>query len=231
MPSHSSGESISLEVHGNRATYSYRFALREHRAYSDIAFSTIGEFLDMFRYFVGTDATPRRILIDCPCPPQGAVADEVFACPVKWNSRRLGIEFAASLLTRPRVTAMPLAPVTFEDVQRAFHDGPPTSFAGRVSEVLRLQIQESEIDVERGAQSLDIGVRSLQRRLGKENTSFRELSTLMRMERAMELMRLGQHSVAEISSLLGYSSSNNFSRAFKSHMGLAPSDYMAAIKT
>jgi AraC-like DNA-binding protein len=157
------------------------------------------------------------------------VADDVFGCPVKWNNPRLGVEFAASLLTRPRVAAMPLAQVTYEDVAREFSGGPPTSFAGRIKEILRLQIQESDISIERAAQSLDVGVRSLQRRLGKENTTFRTLGNLVRLNRAMELMRLGQNSVAEISSLLGYSSSNNFSRAFKSHTGLAPSDYMAGL--
>lgn len=157
------------------------------------------------------------------------MAEDVFGCPVKWNSRRLGVEFAASLLTRSRVASMPSTQVTFEDVAREFAGGPPKSFAGRVWEILRLQIQESEISIERAAQNLDLGVRSLQRRLGAENTSFRELGNLVRLNRAMELMRQGQYTVAETANLLGYSSSNNFSRAFKSHMGLAPSDYMAAV--
>jgi AraC-like DNA-binding protein len=72
-------------------------------------------------------------------------------------------------------------------------------------------------------------VRSLQRRLGKENTNFRELGNLMRLDRAMELMRLGQNSVAEIASLLGYSSSNNFSRAFRTRVGTTPSEYTATL--
>jgi AraC-like DNA-binding protein len=117
--------------------------------------------------------------------------------------------------------------VTFEDVAREFADGPPESFAGRVREILRLQILESEINIERAAQSLDVGVRSLQRRLGRENTSFRELGNHMRLNRALELMRLGQDSVAGIASTLGYASSNNFSRAFKAQAGVSPSDYMA----
>ncbi len=230
MPFHSTGENVSLEVHGNRATYSYRFSLPEHRAYPNIAFSTIGEFLDVFHHFVGATTLPRRILLDIPRPPRGGiVAEDVFGCPVKWNARRLGVEFAVPLLTRPRAATMPVTQVTFEDVVREFADGPPASFAGQVREILRLQIQESRISMERVAQSLDVGVRSLQRRLDKENTSFRDLGNLVRLNRAMELMRSGQYGVAGIASLLGYSSSNNFSRAFKSHSGLTPSGYMAGL--
>ncbi len=229
MPFHSTGENVSLEVHGNRATYSYRFSLPEHRAYPDIAFSTIGEFLNLFHYFLGTTTRPERILLDIPCPPQGALAGDIFDCPVKWNSRRLGVEFAASLLARPRRASLPGSQVTFEDVAREFANGPPESFTGRVRGILRLQLQESEISIERAAQNLDVGVRSLQRRLGKENTSFRELGNLVRLNRAMELMRLRQYSIAEISSFLGYSSSNNFSRAFKTHTGLAPTGFMATL--
>ncbi len=227
MPLHSTGENVSLSVQGKWATYGYRFSLPGHRAYPDIAFSTVAEFVDLLRHFAGPGQTPRRIRFDFPCPPDGAKAEEVFGCPVKWNSRNLGVEFAASLLTRPKPRPPHQPPVTFQDVVRQFADGPPRDFAGRVRQILRFQIEESEVSVERAAQSLDLGVRSLQRRLGKENTSFRDLGNRVRLERSIELIREGQHRMTEIASLLGYSSSNNFSRAFKAQTGVSPSEYMA----
>jgi AraC-like DNA-binding protein len=227
MPLHSTGENVTLRVQGKWATYGYRFSLPGHCAYPDIAFSAVAEFVNLLRHFAGPAQTPRRVLFDFPCPADGAKAEDVFGCPVRWNSRNLGVEFAASLLTRPKPRAQHQQTVTFQDVARQFADGPPRDFTGRVRQVLRLQIEESEISIERAAQSLDIGVRALQRRLGKENTSFRGLGKLVRMERSIELIRQGQHRVTEIASLLGYSSSNNFSRAFKAQIGVSPSGYMA----
>ena len=88
-----------------------------------------------------------------------------------------------------------------------------------------MQSEDGAIDLERVAQALKIGPRSRQRRLSGENTSFRALSNSVRIQRAQELLRLGQESITAIACRLGYSSSNNFSRAFEDHVGLAPSEY------
>ncbi len=48
--------------------------------------------------------------------------------------------------------------------------------------------------------------------------------TEVRIQRAMDLLQLG-HSVSEVSRILGYASDEGFSRAFRRHIGQAPSSW------
>ncbi len=51
----------------------------------------------------------------------------------------------------------------------------------------------------------------------------------LRMQQAKKLLQLEHLTIAEIASLVGYSSVNAFSRAFRREFGLAPSDYAAKL--
>ena len=62
--------------------------------------------------------------------------------------------------------------------------GTPMVFTDIVKQVLRLQIRVDGVSLEKAAQSLDLGVRSLQRYLEAEGTSFRELSNHVIVDRA-----------------------------------------------
>jgi len=87
--------------------------------------------------------------------------------------------------------------------------------AGRVSE-------------EKVADSLNISVRSLQRRLREEETSFKRILDDMRQDLARDYVVGSGYSVNEIAYLLGFSEPGNFSRAFKRWHGLPPSRYRGA---
>jgi AraC-like DNA-binding protein len=78
------------------------------------------------------------------------------------------------------------------------------------------------------AEQLDISLRSLQRRLREERTSYQQLLDETRLELALQYINRTQLSVAQISPLLGFSNSSNFNRAFKRWLGLPPSRYRAA---
>lgn len=47
----------------------------------------------------------------------------------------------------------------------------------------------------------------------------------VRMQRATELLTLGQMSMDEIAKAVGYSSRSHFSRAFRDHSGLPPAEF------
>lgn len=64
------------------------------------------------------------------------------------------------------------------------------------------------------ASKLNMTVRSLQRRLADENTSYRKISGEVVKELARRLLR-SQHKVSQIASILGYSAPRSFRRAYK----------------
>ncbi|WP_083445363.1 helix-turn-helix transcriptional regulator [Ruegeria sp. 6PALISEP08] len=81
------------------------------------------------------------------------------------------------------------------------------------------------MSIDATARSLDLGVRTLQRKLASEGVRFREIVNDVRVARAEELLTDTRETVSGISSMLGYETANNFSRAFRKVTGLTPSDY------
>lgn len=221
---HSSADRIDFQVHGPLSWFGYRFALREHIAYTDIAFSAVGVFLSVFRQYLGKEWVPKRLLIDTSKPVGGNWADEVFGCPVHWDQSALGIVFSSDVLEVPARDRNAVA--TIEDIARERAGGPPISLSEKVAAVVRLQLDEGAVSAERAARNLDIGVRSLQRALSADGCTFRNIVNATRIERAKELLRHGGIPISSIAFDLGYSTANNFSRAFKAQAGLSPSQYL-----
>lgn len=71
---------------------------------------------------------------------------------------------------------------------------------------------------------------TLARHLAAQGTSFRELANEVRHERACMWLRQGKLMVSDVASLLGYTHSANFIRAFKARAGVSPTQYAAACR-
>jgi AraC-like DNA-binding protein len=79
-----------------------------------------------------------------------------------------------------------------------------------------------KVSIESAARSVDTSVRTLQRELNRDGTSFRNLANAMRTKRAVELLRETNASVTEVSATLGYSAPAHFARAFRHATGISP---------
>jgi AraC family transcriptional regulator, regulatory protein of adaptative response / methylphosphotriester-DNA alkyltransferase methyltransferase len=60
------------------------------------------------------------------------------------------------------------------------------------------------------------------------DTTFREHLTRVRMDRAAELLERGGMTVREVARRVGYRQPAQFAKAFRRHLGVAPSDFRAA---
>ena len=59
------------------------------------------------------------------------------------------------------------------------------------------------------------------------NTTFREHLTRVRMDRAAEMLARRSVTVREVAHRVGYRQPAQFAKAFRRHLGVAPSDYRA----
>jgi AraC-like DNA-binding protein len=75
------------------------------------------------------------------------------------------------------------------------------------------------------AAELFMSVRSLHRFLQREGTSFRDISKDVIAIRAKHLLRQADISISQIAQELGYTDAANFTRAFRHHTGVTPSEY------
>jgi AraC-like DNA-binding protein len=78
------------------------------------------------------------------------------------------------------------------------------------------------------AATLHTSARTLQRRLGQNGTTFKQLRDLARFELAIDLLSETNLPIAEIARRLRYGEHANFTTAFKRWSGRTPSEYRAA---
>ncbi|MFN8649024.1 helix-turn-helix domain-containing protein [Streptococcus sp.] len=98
------------------------------------------------------------------------------------------------------------------------------SFAGFVQQELYAAIPSGLFMVEDIAHRLGLSVRTLQRNLSAENTSFKQELQAVQKAMAFSYLKMGLPT-EEISSLIGYSEVNAFSRAFKKWTGMTLTEY------
>lgn len=75
------------------------------------------------------------------------------------------------------------------------------------------------------ASELNVGSRTLQRRLSDNGSSFQSVVDLARKDLAKRLLRETQYSLAEIAFLTGFAEQSGFTRAFKRWAGQTPRSY------
>lgn len=93
----------------------------------------------------------------------------------------------------------------------------------RVRAAIIQQLPDGNISDARVAASLYMNVRTLQRRLQRQGTTFKSELNIVRRELADRYIRDSSKSLSEISYLLGFSEMSSFSRAFKRWTGETPS--------
>jgi AraC-like DNA-binding protein len=100
----------------------------------------------------------------------------------------------------------------------------PKTFAGQLRYLILNDFKGMTPPIEVVAFKLNTTVRSLQRRLSAERTSFRKISSQITKEIAETLLRSTDYKVADIAAILGYSAPRSFRRAYKVLARQAPSD-------
>lgn len=97
----------------------------------------------------------------------------------------------------------------------------------KVKQLILEQLLGEIPTVEKVASQLHMSVRSLQKSLKSEKTSYRELLQEVRKEVVSDHLMKGELSVSEIAYLIGFSEVSVFSRNFKKWTGVTPSEFKA----
>ena len=84
------------------------------------------------------------------------------------------------------------------------------------------------IDVDLLARRVAASRRQLQRAFAEVGgTTVTRYLTETRMTKAAELLRQGEHAVAQVGRAVGYRHAAHFARAFRRHFGMSPSEFAA----
>lgn len=223
---HSKGDVLSLAVCEGEARLSYASAAKGLDGYRHVAVGSAAILLNMCRAFLPPPWHPSRIELDIAAPANPTLFEEVFGCPVRFEAETVSVCFEVRDLYRraPRPDVQAL--ITAGDVARARVDCRTlNALRDVVIQQIWAQVLSGSVSVESAACSVGASVRTLQRELNREGTSFRDLANAMRAKRAMELLRETEASVTEIAGALGYSAPAHFARAFRAAAGISPNEF------
>jgi AraC family transcriptional regulator, regulatory protein of adaptative response / methylphosphotriester-DNA alkyltransferase methyltransferase len=132
---------------------------------------------------------------------------------------------------RPRRTIIPSRPglrITCVPTQRAATVELRSSLYADATAIVEREYA-ADLSLDSIARRVASSRRQLQRAYSEiGDTTFREHLTRVRMERAAELLERRGMTVREVARRVGYRQPAQFAKAFRRHLGVAPSDFRAA---
>lgn len=169
---------------------------------------------------------PLKIEMPRQRPARPSFYEDYFGCPVSFDHTQLKIYYDREEIETPIVGGNPeLAKATEVLVAEQLTRMQPDTTIQKVRAILLELLPRGEARQEVVAQALHVSPRTLHRKLEEQGGSFRQLLEDSQRDLAFSYIRQEHLSLGEISFLLGFSSSSNFSRAFKRWTGMSPKEY------
>jgi AraC-like DNA-binding protein len=183
-------------------------------------------FVRMCEITAGYPVRPRHVTLRRPRPPCPEQFEEFFGPCIEYAAPVNQLCFEREPVTRQLTSANPeLARINDQVVVDYLARFDRNSIAMQVRARIIHQLPDGIPTQESIANTLHVSLRSLQRRLKEEDTSFRDLLEETRQQLARQYLRDGQRSIGEITYLLGFTEPSNFTRAFKRWTGKSPVQY------
>lgn len=213
---------------------SLTFAFAESLSPGEVYRFSVEELLGMFYAFGGLLAGERpsvtQLTLSYAAPPNAQRYQDLFECPVRFNSERTTATVTSRWLDKP----LPTNNEEFNKIclqhcgqilQQIKSSGP---MIARLRNLF-LKHPKTLPKLDDAAQTLGISARSLRRHLLEEGTSYQKLVDEFRADLAGEYLRSTSMSPKEIGYLLGFKEQSAFRRSFKAWTGQTIRQYRAAI--
>jgi AraC-like DNA-binding protein len=211
--------------------FAFRIAVLTDR--TDVPYEAIdaslATFVNMCRISYGEDFNPLRVVTQRPEFDETRPYEEFFRAPIEYSAGENVLYFSKGILEAHLLTANPhLARVNDQVITEYLARFDKDSTAMRVRAKLVDLLSAGHVTQQDVADSLHMSLRTLQRKLADENTSYKDILDETRRELANQYLRQGCLSVSEVTYLLGFSEPSNFARAFKRWTGRTPSEFRKA---
>jgi len=170
------------------------------------------------------------VLFRSPRPARIDDFERLLRAPLRFGAPQNLLVFDAASIERKLDTGNPeLARyndvIALQHLKRIERD----DVQGRVREVLLQRLKGREPSQEEVAERLHMSPRTLQRKLAESGTTYKEMLDDTRHALALAYLSAPQHSVNEVTYLLGFSSGSCFTRAFRRWTGKSPSNWRAGV--
>lgn len=215
---------VTLESNGGRSILRHMTPGGGAAARQSVEF-IIAAWVRAGRVAVGIDWSPMEVRFVHPAPSETGEHSRFFRCPVQFGVGENSLVISRSLMDTPCVRA-DASLLAVLDRYASDRLGPNTAtFAGQVRAALSENIQKGGLGAEQVARRFKMSVRTFNRMLAAEGTTYRKLSDQLRHELAARYLRDRRVSIMEVAFLTGFSEISAFHRAFKRWAGQTPAEF------
>lgn len=228
---HQTGGTLDLATDGDLARYTYRLdapSLLDQRQHGD---HVLPSLLAAIRRYAGQAWRPSWLEIKSLGDQGSGDLQDAVGCEIRPRTPALTIMFPAALLGN-RVADGDGFEVSrqWRGLRQIARAQPPQTLADAVIEIANARMIDRRFDLKGVARKLNLGVRTLQRRLDRDGLGYRTILSQVRCQLAADLLAQTDHSVTEIALALGYEDPAHFSRAFGRATSMPPSRYRQHIR-
>jgi AraC-like DNA-binding protein len=170
----------------------------------------------------GQDWSPRSIYLSRPEPEQPGNYSRYFRAPVAFGSEFSGLVFERKVLQQAVSSDLSLVPHQLQEYLRKSFRG---NFLEQVRRVINSLLPTRNCTAKTVAECMGYSLRTLQRKLQAENTSFQAQLDQVRRELAISCLEQPRYRLTDIGELLGFAELSVFSRTFKRWFGVTPSQW------
>ncbi|MCP4504176.1 MAG: AraC family transcriptional regulator [Deltaproteobacteria bacterium] len=172
---------------------------------------------------------PLEVHVKSPRPEGAQKLADVMGAPIHFGSSENLLVLRSEDLSLSLPTANPsLSAILERYAGQLLHGIPGPGFLSQLRHVVGESLHDGA-PISQSARRMHMSERTLQRRLGEHDTSYREVLAEVRQACAERFLKEGQKSINEISTLLGYSDQSAFCRAFRRWTGIAPGVFRGQI--
>jgi AraC-like DNA-binding protein len=183
----------------------------------------IGVVFRVLQAFMGTSWRPLRVCFSHDAPAERTEHDRLFACPVEFGHAFNGIVCAQRDLAVANPNADPGIARLARQMLEAYPDHDPDNLSAQVRRLVASLLNTGACTIEVIAQHIGVDRRTIHRRLANEGETFSHIVESVRRELATHFLADPQRNLAEVSSLLGFSSLSGFSRWHRQQFGTTAS--------
>lgn len=195
----------------------------EHPGSRHIAEGTLAIAMNVLRALCGPRWAPTEVMLACDRPADTAAYRDCFGPALRFNAPRFAVVFDSGWLNRALPAADAMERIRLARRVTELERSRRPSMRERARESLTQVLIEAPPSVDRVARLLGVSVRTLNRRLAREGTSFKALLEDSRSSLASQLLRDTRMPAIEIAAALHYTTPSAFSRAFRGwNRGMSP---------
>jgi AraC-like DNA-binding protein len=230
FPFHQHSTLIQLVDQGDCYRFDYQVrhgAINERRQDAEL---TMGMAINLVRHVLGPDWAPRQVAFEHAKPQDWQEHREAFKADVRFSQHSNCVLIPKQdLAARAMPGSDPMLLMLIKDAIRQLGDsGTEVNLLDQARQAIIAILHLGEPALDEVAQTLGLSDWALQRKLRDYGLSFTQLVDQIRRDSAMSHLKQQNLSITQLASLLGYSETSAFSRAFKRWFGLSPKQWRRA---